>query len=95
MKMEWISVKEKLPPISYLESDNEDDQYECYPVLVFSEEAPGIYCVAYLVQNQDEDNWNLGDLSWQLYIPGSGGDIIDRDLEVFSLWMTLPDLPKE
>lgn len=41
-KMEWVSLKDKLPPISYLESDNADDPYESYPVLVGSEEGPDV-----------------------------------------------------
>src|SRR5690349_18556236 len=94
MKMEWISIKDRLPPLSYLESDNEEDPYECYPVLVYSEEQPGICCVAYLVKEQDEDKWSYGDLSWELYIPSNGGDIIERDLETFTKWMPLPEPPK-
>lgn len=89
----WINIKDQLPSVSYLETNNEEDPYECYPVLVYAEEAPGIYCVAYLVQEQDENNWNFGELSWELYIPGSGGDIIGRSLENFTKWIPLPKIP--
>jgi len=92
---EWIKCSDRLPKISYIESDNEDDPYECYPVLVYSVEKPGIFCVAYLEQNQDEDDWNFEDLFWQLYIPGEGRDIINSDLKTFDYWMPLPSPPKE
>lgn len=91
----WISIKDKKPPISYLGSDNAEDLYECHPVLVLSKEEPGIYCVAYLVKNQNENHWNFGKLSWEFYIPGQGGDIIERDFDTFTHWMPLPEPPKE
>lgn len=91
----WFSTKEKNPPISYLESDNFDDPYECYPVLVYSNESPGIYCIAALCKNQNEGDWDFGRLFWQLYIPGSGGDIIDRSFEIFSHWMKIPSQPSD
>lgn len=93
VEWEWISVNERLPPISYLESDNEDDPHEAYPVLVFSDEEPGIFSVAYLVKEQNEDRWNFGDLSWEIYIPNGGG-VDEVDFDVFSHWMPLPKPPK-
>jgi len=91
---QWISVKENPPQVSYLESNNEDDPYECYPVLVFSPERPGIFCVASLVKEQDENDWNYEELSWELYIPGNGGNIEEVDFDVFTHWMPLPEPPK-
>ena len=92
----WIRVEDELPPLSYVESDNPDDPYECYPVLVFSNEIPGIYCIAYLQKEQDKEAWDFGELSWQIYIPGiNGGDIIDRALDEFDYWMPLPQMPNE
>lgn len=91
--MEWISVKDRLPEISYFESDNESVPYESHPVLVFSSEKPGIMCVAYLCQEQDEKKWSFGDFSWESYIPGDGGNIAEIDFEVFSYWMPLPSPP--
>jgi len=92
--MRWIKLKDQLPKVSYLESDIEDDPYESYPVLVFSKERPGIICVAHLVMEQDENNWSCGELSWELYIPGAGGEIIERNLEQFDYWMELPAMPE-
>lgn len=92
---EWIKCSDKLPELSYFESDNTDDPYECFPVLVYSQEEPGIYCVAYLQQEQDEAKLSFGDLSWQLYLPGNGGEIVDRDLETFTHWMPLPSSPEK
>ena len=92
--MNWISVKDKLPKISYLESYNENDPYEDYPVLVKSDENY-VFCVAYLVKEQDPNDWNFGELSWELYIPGNGGDIIYRDFEEFTHWMELPESPED
>lgn len=91
--MKWFKLEEKLPTVSYLESDNENDPYEGHPVLVFSKESPGIQCVAYLVKEQDENDWNFGLLSWELYVPGEGGDIVHKDLETFSHWRKLPKNP--
>jgi hypothetical protein len=91
--MKWFKLEEKLPPISYVESDNENDPYESYPVMVFSKESPGIQCVAHLVKEQDENDWNFGRLSWELYIPGEGGHIVNADLETFSHWRKLPKNP--
>jgi len=92
---EWISVKERLPKISYLESDNVEDPYECYPILVFCPEKPGIFCVAHLIKNQDENDWNYDELSWELYIPGNGGSIIEVDFDFFTHWMLLPTTPED
>ncbi len=92
VEMEWISVKDELPKLSYLESDNADDPYECYPVFVKSDER-NVFCVAYLVREQDHDKWDFGEISWELYIPGNGGDILHRDFETFTHWMELPEGP--
>jgi len=92
--MEWISIEDRMPSISFPESDNVNDPYESCPVLVYSSESPGIQCVAYLVKEQDENDLNFGDLSWELYIPGNGGDIVYKDLDIFSHWMPLPEPPK-
>jgi hypothetical protein len=90
--MQWISLKDKLPELSYLEEVGAD--YTCLPVLVFSKEAPGSCCVACLCKNYDEDDLNLRDLSWNIYIPGEHGDwILDIDLEEFTHWMPLPGPP--
>lgn len=92
MKYEWVDCKERLPPLSFIESDNADDPYEGHDVLVYSDEDLGICCVACLRKNQNEDSWNYGDLFWQVYIPGAG-TLTDVDFEVFTKWMPLPQLP--
>lgn len=89
IRPKWISCKDRLPKISYNEND-QNDTYTSHPVLVYCNERPGIQCVAYLVQEQDENSWNFEELSWELYIPGNGGEIIDRDFETFTHWMPLP-----
>lgn len=92
--MKWNKLTDKLPPISGLFSDEDDyDEEKNYPVLVFSPQDSGIQCVACLVQEQDEMKWNFGDLSWELYIPGDGFNIIYRDLEDFTHWIELPTNP--
>lgn len=88
--MDWIRVKEKLPKISYLESDNADDPYESYPVLLYSPEK--CCCVGYLVKNQDEGRWDYGELSWEAYIPDVSA-IHDLDFDTFTHWMPLPNRP--
>lgn len=87
--MEWISVKEKLPPISYVESDDEDHPYEGIHFLLYSTQK--CMCVGYLVKDQDEKSWNHGDLSWEVYIPNE--HIEDVDFEKFTHWMPLPKPP--
>jgi len=89
----WIRCLDKLPKISYLESDNVDDPYESYDVLLLSKE--GDYCVGYLVKEQDENKWKYGDLSWEMHIPGEGGKIEHLDFDVFTHWMPLPETHKE
>lgn len=93
--MEWISVKDQLPPVSFIESDDENVPYECHYFLVFSDEKPGIMCVASLMQIQDPEHWNEGDFYWDLYIPKCGGNTIERDFDCFTHWMHLPQPPKE
>ena len=92
--MQWISVKNNLPSLSYVESDDGDDPYECLPVLVFSSEKPGICCVAYLEMNQDEDDWNFQELTWKVYVPGDNMTIEDIKFEKFTHWMPLPEPPE-
>lgn len=94
VRPKWISVETELPPISFLESDEEDDPYECHPVLVYSDENPGIMCVAYLEKDQDKDSWNYGDLSWSVYMPG-GNLESGLEKEVFTHWMPLPNPPSK
>jgi len=90
--MEWISVKKRLPPLSYYESDDPDSPFESYNVLLYCD--PEI-CVGYLVKNQDEFDWNFGDMGWECYIPDDGGGTI-RKIEFKSVthWMELPEGPK-
>jgi len=83
---EWISVKERLPKISYLESDNVEDPYECYPILVFCPEKPGIFCVAHLIKNQDENDWNYDELSWEFFINPALSLLLSGNLLFCSLW---------
>lgn len=91
--MEWISVKDRLPEISYFESDDVEHPYESFEVMVFCPQEPGIFCVAYLVMNQNENDWNYKELSWESYIPSRGGHIEDVDFETFTHWMPLPQPP--
>ena len=95
--MNWISVNDCLPKLSYQESDDATDPYEAFPVLVFNKVKDDEYefCVAYLVQNQDKESWNYGEFSWELYVPGNGGTILTRDIEEFTHWMPLPKEPNE
>lgn len=92
---DWIKVSDRIPQISYLESDNADDPYGCFPVLVFVPEKPGIMCVAHIEQNQDENSWNFGEYHWQVYVPGEPGDICGMDFEVVTHWMALPKAPEK
>ena len=89
---EWIDCKKELPQVSYLESDNEDDPYEAYNVLLLGKFEKDIF-VGYLVKEQDEDSWNVGDLSWETYIPTEGGSIENIDFDQVTHWMPLPNLP--
>lgn len=95
--MEWKRVKDELPKISYLESDDYEECYRSFPVLVWYEEMnneEGIYCVAYLIKNQNENSWNFEQLSWELYVPSGGGDILRVGLSEFTHWMPLPNKPE-
>lgn len=91
--MEWINVEDRLPKLSYVESDNQDDPYESYPILVYSPESPGIMCVASLIQEQNEKKWSFGEYRWEVYIPGGGGSIDEVDFETFTHWIPLPEPP--
>lgn len=91
MNMEWISVKEKLPPLSYVESDNADDEYKAHYVLLYSNEKT--FCVGYLVKEQDEEKWSCGDLSWEVLLPGEDWTIHDINFDIFTHWCELPKPP--
>ncbi len=93
MKENWISVKDRLPPLSYVESDNVDDAYEGIHFLLFTKE--DVCVVGYLVQNQDKDDWNFGEYTWEIYIPCAGGLIEELDFDKVTYWMPLPKPPKK
>lgn len=87
--MEWISLKDTLPP--YVDVDNYGDWF---PVLVFSREKPGNCCVAYLCKICNEEDFNYGELSWNIYVPGENGDVLmGIYFTEFTHWMPLPPPP--
>jgi hypothetical protein len=91
MLMEWISVKDKLPPVSFVESDVESDPYEPYPVLFF---IPGHSDGEIVVGWYEEEN-----LSPFPNIPRFvlwNGHNMDDSTEVGepTHWMPLPEPPK-
>lgn len=87
--MTWTKCSEKLPEISYIESDNEDDPYIGIYYLLYSPQ--NCMCVGYLTMNQEEHSFNFKELSWEIYSPD--GTIIDIDFESFTHWMPLPEPP--
>ena len=91
--MEWIEVSKKLPPLSYVESDNEDDYYK--PIYVLAKHALSDVCaVVILVQNQDEESFGFGDYTWEVYIPAFDAYLHDDiPFKTYSHWMPLPRLP--
>jgi hypothetical protein len=94
VRPKWISLKDDLPKLSYSARDNEDNPYECYPVLLYCPEQPGIQCVGYLVREEDKTKFDYGDLAWEVYVPGNAGNILDIDFDVFSHWTPLPTPPE-
>ena len=93
--MEWISVKDKLPQLSYVESEDSGYPYDSYNVLLYTSAAhcEGVICVGFLEQEQDEDKWEFGDFSWVCYIPDE--NIVMVPFETFTHWMPLPKPPEE
>jgi len=86
---QWIKCSDRLPEISYLESDNQDGPYKCNPVLCFSPERPGVFCVGYLLKK----NKKKRKFSWEFYIPS--GDISQGCFEEITHWMPLPNPPED
>lgn len=94
--MEWINIKDKLPPLSYIKSDNEEDSYEGIHILVYYHDIyrnidHGI-CVAYL-ESASEEDWDQNP-KWSIFIPGDNPG--SRELGKINIthWAELPKFPE-
>lgn len=89
--MEWISVSEKLPPLSFVESDDAEDPYESNMILLYISNDRGSEHSEILVGIYEEEDLspfpNIP--SWASYNGGSW-----HDLETYPThWMPLPAPP--
>jgi len=93
--MKWISVKEKLPPKSFLESDDENVPYEAKMLLLYYEpdSADGAFITSGIYTEVDLSPYaNIP--KWEAYVK-TDMDTYWVEINEPDYWMLFPELSKE